>query len=73
MCHRPTANEAMPLINRSMIFVTEDGNGDIALVLLAFIIHFGLRELHRPSCIPALLPQLRGLCFPVVWSFLVGI
>src|SRR5690606_718395 len=66
MHHCPTANETMPLINRSVVFVAEDGNGDVALVLLAFIIHFGLRELHRPSCIPILLPQLCWLGLPVV-------
>lgn len=66
MRHRPAANEAMPRINRSVVLVAENGNGDVGLVLLAFIIHFGLLELHRPSGVMILLSQLCWLGLPVV-------
>ncbi|MBM7329504.1 hypothetical protein JS562_41595 [Agrobacterium sp. S2] len=67
MRHCPAANEAMPLINRSVVLVAKDGNGDVALVLLASIIQFGLRELHRPPGVTILLPQLCWIALPVVW------
>src|SRR5690606_41220477 len=66
MRDRPAANEAVSPVDRGMALVAEDGNGDVALMLLALLIDLGLRELHGPARVPVLLPQLRGLVLPSI-------
>lgn len=36
----------MPTINRGMVLVAEDGNGDVALLRLSFLGDLGLGNLH---------------------------
>src|SRR5690606_15623482 len=66
MRDRPAANEAVSPVDRGMALVAEDGNGDVALMLLALLIDLGLRELHGPARVPVLLPQLRVLVLPSI-------
>jgi len=62
------ADDTVPAIDRDVVLVAKRRDGDVDLLLLAFVRQFGFGKLHRPTRIDILLPCLKGLSFQICFA-----